>query len=275
MYKISMSLETMPRPLTEDERYFLRHEFGSALDWLHQVIHWLAAFQTILVWQKRGLDRVTTAELWPRYDEFYYRWFIYYGRVYISVKPDDWKLFSDFHSGDWRRHRAVDKDWPRYNQEFLAHYADALDELIRDSLPGIKQKNSLQVCAMPAHNYEHTREIVRQPRLYICERIGSKWICEDCMKVYGLEEMAMPPLPEKRRSHFDREWSKLIKQQRRLEILERDGFTCQRCRRSPLQEYGVVLAVQHIVPVIEGGKTTSDNLVTLCADCQRAEGGTE
>ena len=81
--------------------------------------------------------------------------------------------------------------------------------------------------------------------------------------------MEVPPLPEKRRSHFEREWTKLTRQWRRLEILERDEFTCQRCQRSPLQEYGVTLAVRHIVPVTEGGKTTPDNLVTLCADCSK------
>ena len=82
---------------------------------------------------------------------------------------------------------------------------------------------------------------------------------------YGLAEMTIPPLPQKKRSHFEREWTKLTKPQRRLEILERDNFSCH---RSPLREYGVRLAVRHVVPVIEGGKTAPDNLETLCLDCQ-------
>lgn len=262
-----MTMTGMPRPLTEEEAYFLNEEFASALDWLGQVVHWTAILQAMTLAQNRSLDGLRVYQMWPKYDRFSYQWYTFYGRVYIGLQADDRDYFADFNPSDWRRHRAVDQKWSHYDQEFLAHYATALDELIRDFLPGIKQKNSLQVCAMPAHGYEYDRQIVLQPRLNICERIGSKWICEDCLKIYGLDEMAMPPLPEKKRSHFEREWAKLMKPHRRLEILEQDKFTCQRCRRSPLREYGVELMVCHVTPVTEGGKTTPDNLTTLCADC--------
>ena len=62
-----------------------------------------------------------------------------------------------------------------------------------------------------------------------------------------------------------------MRPQRRLEILERDDFTCQQCRRSPIQQPGVMLAATHILPVTEGGETKPDNLQTLCTDCQRVE----
>ena len=268
MYGIKMSLNMMPRPLTEEETYFVNHELQSALTWLRQVIHWLATIKTMRMWQEHGLEHVTTGELWPGYDKFHYRWFIYYGRVYISVRADDRDLLRNFNTDDWQRHRALNKDWPSHDPELLAHYATALDELIRNLLPGIKQRNSLQICAMPAHGYEYSRRVVQKPRLSICEHIGSQWLCEDCLEVYGLAEITVPPLPEKKRAHFEREWTKLTKPQRRLEILERDSFSCRRCHRSPLREYGVRLAVRHVVPVTEGGKTAPDNLETLCLDCQ-------
>lgn len=51
----------------------------------------------------------------------------------------------------------------------------------------------------------------------------------------------------------------------RYEILKRDGFRCQICGRSA--DDGIVLHVDHIIPVSKGGKTEPDNLRTLCQDC--------
>lgn len=51
----------------------------------------------------------------------------------------------------------------------------------------------------------------------------------------------------------------------RYEILQRDGFRCAICGRG--QEDGVKLHVDHIKPVSKGGRTTPDNLRTLCQDC--------
>ena len=51
----------------------------------------------------------------------------------------------------------------------------------------------------------------------------------------------------------------------RYNILQRDGFRCVLCGRG--REDGVKLHVDHIVPVSKGGRTVSDNLRTLCEDC--------
>ena len=53
----------------------------------------------------------------------------------------------------------------------------------------------------------------------------------------------------------------------RFQILMRDGFTCKACGRSPMNEMGVKLHVDHIIPVSKGGKTTISNLQTLCDRC--------
>jgi 5-methylcytosine-specific restriction endonuclease McrA len=56
----------------------------------------------------------------------------------------------------------------------------------------------------------------------------------------------------------------------RFEILKRDAFTCQYCgRRTP----EVQLEVDHIIPVVEGGATESDNLITACHGCNRGKAG--
>jgi len=50
----------------------------------------------------------------------------------------------------------------------------------------------------------------------------------------------------------------------RFEVFKRDSFTCQYCGRSAPD---VVLHVDHIIPVSEGGENDITNLVTSCKDC--------
>lgn len=56
----------------------------------------------------------------------------------------------------------------------------------------------------------------------------------------------------------------------RFEIFKRDGFTCQYCGAQPPS---VVLVADHIVPVIEGGETKSENLITACEPCNQGKAG--
>ncbi len=56
----------------------------------------------------------------------------------------------------------------------------------------------------------------------------------------------------------------------RLQVLERDNFTCQFCGRTPKKD-GVSLEVDHIIPVSKGGRTELSNLQTLCYDCNRGK----
>lgn len=56
----------------------------------------------------------------------------------------------------------------------------------------------------------------------------------------------------------------------RFEVFKRDEFQCRYCgRRSP----EVVLQVDHIVPVVEGGDDDPLNLVTSCWECNSGKGG--
>ncbi|MBO7273350.1 MAG: topoisomerase DNA-binding C4 zinc finger domain-containing protein, partial [Clostridia bacterium] len=51
----------------------------------------------------------------------------------------------------------------------------------------------------------------------------------------------------------------------RYDILNRDNFTCVICGASARQ--GVRLHVDHVIPIAKGGKSTPDNLRTLCERC--------
>lgn len=57
----------------------------------------------------------------------------------------------------------------------------------------------------------------------------------------------------------------------RFEVFKRDSFTCQYCGAAPP---AVVLEVDHIEPVSEGGSNDAHNLITACFDCNRGKGST-
>ena len=62
---------------------------------------------------------------------------------------------------------------------------------------------------------------------------------------------------------------KSISKKTRFEVFKRDSFKCQYCGRTAPD---VILEVDHIVPVAEGGKNDLINLVTSCRDCNRGKG---
>lgn len=55
----------------------------------------------------------------------------------------------------------------------------------------------------------------------------------------------------------------------RFEVFKRDGFACQYCGATPPK---VILHVDHIHPVAEGGTNDQDNLVTSCESCNQGKG---
>jgi hypothetical protein len=55
----------------------------------------------------------------------------------------------------------------------------------------------------------------------------------------------------------------------RFEVFKRDSFTCQYCGRMAPD---VILEVDHINPVANGGDNEILNLVTSCRDCNRGKG---
>jgi len=64
---------------------------------------------------------------------------------------------------------------------------------------------------------------------------------------------------------------KPLSKKTRFEVFKRDGFCCQYCGHHPPD---VLLEVDHIVPVVEGGEGTEENLITACFDCNRGKGAT-
>jgi hypothetical protein len=57
---------------------------------------------------------------------------------------------------------------------------------------------------------------------------------------------------------------KPISTRTRFEIFKRDGFVCQYCGRHPPD---IILNVDHIIAIANGGDNSRDNLTTSCRDC--------
>lgn len=53
----------------------------------------------------------------------------------------------------------------------------------------------------------------------------------------------------------------------RHQIFERDGYVCQYCGSDDR------IACDHIVPLIQGGKSVPDNLTTACKSCNSSKSG--
>lgn len=58
----------------------------------------------------------------------------------------------------------------------------------------------------------------------------------------------------------------------RFQVLQRDGFRCQYCGRSPVDSPSVRLHLDHRLPVARGGTNDPDNLVTACSICNLGKG---
>ena len=55
-----------------------------------------------------------------------------------------------------------------------------------------------------------------------------------------------------------------------MNVFARDGFTCQYCGLRPHRSE---LNLDHVIPRSLGGKTTWENVVCSCVDCNRRKGG--
>ncbi len=70
-------------------------------------------------------------------------------------------------------------------------------------------------------------------------------------------------------SGFDRVPRRSVRYSR-LNVLARDKFTCQYCGERPHRS---LLNLDHVVPRALGGKTTWENVVCSCVECNRRKGG--
>jgi len=66
---------------------------------------------------------------------------------------------------------------------------------------------------------------------------------------------------------YKKENSRNISLSVRLDVLSRDKFRCVFCGKSPATDIGTKLHIDHIEPFSKGGRSTLENLQTLCEEC--------
>lgn len=64
----------------------------------------------------------------------------------------------------------------------------------------------------------------------------------------------------------------IVSNKMRFSIYKRDGYRCCNCGISGRFNKSVQLEIDHIIPISKGGKTTYDNLQTLCHKCNAEKG---
>lgn len=92
-------------------------------------------------------------------------------------------------------------------------------------------------------------------------------------KVYDISnlKLALNQVEKNKKRRETKEYQRtLMTDSLRYDILRRDNFRCQLCGLSASD--GVVLHVDHIIPVARGGKTTKSNLRALCERCNLGKG---
>lgn len=82
-------------------------------------------------------------------------------------------------------------------------------------------------------------------------------------KIFGIADSSPRPAATKAKNSTGRTPSPRL----RFEVLVRDKFTCRFCGASPNKDASVTLHIDHIMPWSKGGRTTLDNLQTLCSTC--------
>lgn len=84
--------------------------------------------------------------------------------------------------------------------------------------------------------------------------------------VFGSWKKALQSLPQKYQDEVKRrlQHEGTGKAGIRFRVFWRDRFTCQYCGRKAPE---IVLELDHVIPVSKGGRTTMQNLVTACREC--------
>lgn len=132
----------------------------------------------------------------------------------------------------------------------------------------------------------------RRPRAKDLKHKASRYTLEDYRFRFGSFKKAMEefirdankqrknktstPYPshakKKNRKCRKRRSSRAVSYKMRYLVLDRDQYACVKCGRSPANEKGVKLHIDHITPWSKGGETELTNLQTLCRECNVGKG---
>lgn len=108
--------------------------------------------------------------------------------------------------------------------------------------------------------------------IYVSPGGNSKMTCDivlDCANLEKLIEFINAKIETSKTIRYQRA---LMTERLRTAIKARDNYTCQMCGISLKDEPHLLLEIDHIIPLSKNGRTTVDNLQTLCWCCNRKKG---
>jgi hypothetical protein len=103
---------------------------------------------------------------------------------------------------------------------------------------------------------------------FIEYKMGKEILADD----FVLPEREDSKTQLKIKANYKQENSRNISLTLRLKVLSRDNFRCVFCGKSPATDIGTKLHIDHIKPFSDGGKSTLENLQTLCEECNLGKG---
>ena len=121
-----------------------------------------------------------------------------------------------------------------------------------------------------------TKKVVIEVTLYLTNINGDRKTSKSVIFGEDTIRELLDDLAEKRNGYYLNEyiWNSICRVERgkvtnkmRFAVYERDGWRCRKCHRKTND-----LEVDHIYPIAKGGKSTFDNLQTLCHRCNVKKG---
>ena len=105
--------------------------------------------------------------------------------------------------------------------------------------------------------------------IYISAGGNSKLTCDITLDIDNLERFTSYLFSRIQLTKSTMYQRTLMTKQLREHIKARDNYTCQNCGISVQDEPHLLLEIDHIIPISKNGKTSIDNLQTLCWKCNR------
>lgn len=122
-----------------------------------------------------------------------------------------------------------------------------------------------------AFKFHHVRQQTRYKQVnyvkssYKVEQVVDTFSCDYIYLLNRNEELKSINYECTLSNYHSKNQRKLMTKELRKEIMIRDNYTCQFCRKYMPDEVG--LHVDHIIPVSKGGKSLPSNLQVLCSKC--------
>jgi hypothetical protein len=109
-------------------------------------------------------------------------------------------------------------------------------------------------------NHRHPEKCKQCGIDFITKREVQQFCGSACAKTWQNENLSVDTKNKKRNK-------KGLSRATRFAIFERDGFRCRYCGSGPKVNNSIILEIDHMVPVCEGGTNDPGNLVTACNVC--------